>query len=133
VSFPCKDRTIHNVFALRSPTKFDLGRHGDGAIPKQEFPDKGLVHVRCRMHDHMAAYIHVFDHPHFAVAKEDGAYALPEVPAGKYVLVAWLEGFKEIRREIEVKAGAAAVDLEFARADGEPAERGLAVGCCPVR
>lgn len=133
VSFPCKDRTIHNVFALRSPTKFDLGRHGDGAVPKQDFPDKGLVHVRCRMHDHMAAYLHVFDHPFFAVAKEDGGYSISDVPPGKYTLAAWLEGFKEIRREIVVKPGNPPVDLEFARAGEGPAERALAAACCAAR
>jgi plastocyanin len=133
VKFPCEDKTIHNVFALRSPTKFDLGKHGSGAAPQQDLPDKGLVHVRCRMHDHMAAFIHVFDHPYFAVAKEDGTYSIPDAPAGKYTLVAWLEGFKEIRREIEIKAGAAPVDLEFARGGEGPTERTLAAGCCAAR
>jgi len=133
VNFPCGDRTLHNVFALRSPTKFDLGKYGDGESAKWEFPKKGLVHVHCRMHDHMAAFIHVFDHPFFAVAGEEGKYSIPDVPAGKYTLVAWLEGFSEVRKEIEVRAGGAAVDLEFARLEERRAERALAAGCCPVR
>lgn len=133
ITFPCVDRTIHNVFALRSPTKFDLGKHGAGAAPRQEFPEKGLVHVRCRMHDHMAAFVHVFDHPCFAVSKEDGTYSIPDVSPGKYTLVAWLEGFQEIRREVEVKSGGTSVDFEFAHGGEGSARQPLAAGCCPVR
>ncbi len=133
VRFTCIDPTLHNVFALRSPTRFDLGKHGAGAQPAQQFPAKGLVHVRCKMHDHMAAFIHVFDHPYFAVAREDGSYSIPDVPPGRYALVAWLEGFETVRREVEVKPGGPAIDLEFARLEGAPAERSLAAGCCAPR
>jgi len=33
----------------------------------------------------MQAYIHVFDHPFFAVTDERGAFSMTNIPAGKYI------------------------------------------------
>jgi hypothetical protein len=39
----------------------------------------------------MLAYIHVFDHPYFAVTDERGMFTISNLPAGTYVLKAWHE------------------------------------------
>ena len=39
----------------------------------------------------MGGYVWAFDHPYFAVTDADGRFELPNVPAGKWRLVAWHE------------------------------------------
>jgi plastocyanin len=43
----------------------------------------------CDIHPWMKGYIMVFDHPYFAITKEDGSFEIQGVPAGKQNLVVW--------------------------------------------
>lgn len=49
----------------------------------------------------MLGFVHVFDHPYFAVTKDKGAFPIPNVPAGTYTLKAWHEdaGSEEARSD----------------------------------
>lgn len=133
LKFPNGDDLFHNVFSYSKAERFDLGRYPKGESKSVTFEKKGQIDVRCEVHDHMRAYIHVFDHPYFAVAAEDGSYAIPAVPPGTYVLVAWKEFFDPVRREVEVKADGATVDLTLAAILERPAERVLGAACCDAR
>jgi hypothetical protein len=57
-----------------------------------EFGDKSAKIV-CNIHNWMAASLHVFPHPFFAVTKADGTYEF-KVPAGEYEVVVWHESDK---------------------------------------
>jgi plastocyanin len=131
--FPNGDDFFHNVFSYSKAERFDLGKYPKGESKSVTFEKKGLVDVRCEVHDHMRCYIHVFDHPYFAVAAEDGSYTIPNVPPGKYTLVAWKEFFDPVRQEIEVKADGAKVDLTLARLLDRPADAVLGAACCDAR
>lgn len=133
VAFPNGDDFFHNVFSFSKAARFDLGRYPRGESKDVTFEKKGLVDVRCEVHDHMRSYIHVFDHPYFALAAEDGTYRLPKVPAGKYTLVAWKEFFDPVRQEIEVKADGAKVDLTLSLLEDRPADRTVGAACCDAR
>jgi plastocyanin len=133
VKFPNGDNFFHNVFSYSKAERFDLGKYPKGESKSVEFKTKGLVDVRCEVHDHMRSYIHVFDHPYYAVAAEDGTYAIPKVPAGKYTLVAWKEFFDPVRQEIEVKADGAKVDLTLSCLLDRPADRTVGAACCDAR
>lgn len=61
--------------------------------------EKGVMRLRCDIHHNMNAYWAGFDHPYFAVTDVDGKFVISEVPAGKYTLMAWHEGYKIIREE----------------------------------
>ncbi len=131
--FPCDDETLHNVFSLTFGNDFDHGKFGKGEATQKVFEKKGRVDIRCRIHDHMRAYVFLFDHPYFAVVKEDGTFTIPNVPPGEHTLAAWKEGFtKEVRQKVEVKAGAS-VELKFTRHPGTPAEGRALEGCCAAR
>ncbi len=133
VKFPNADDVFHNVFSFSKAERFDLGRYPKGESKSVTFEKKGLVDVRCEVHDHMRSYIHVFDHPYFAVAAEDGTYAIPKVPPGKYTLVVWKEFFDPVRQEIEVKADGAKVDVTLAALLDRPADRRVGAACCDAR
>ncbi|HZE98934.1 MAG TPA: hypothetical protein VE981_18135 [Planctomycetota bacterium] len=133
VKFPNGDDVFHNVFSYSKAERFDLGKYPKGESKSVEFKTKGLIDVRCEVHDHMRCYIHIFDHPYYAIAGEDGSYRIPNVPPGKYTLVAWKEFFDPVRQEIEVKAGGAQVDFSLSRLLDRPADAVVGAACCDAR
>jgi len=70
--------------------------------------------VVCDTHAWMLAYVHVFDHAFFAVTDEDGAFSIPNVAAGTYILKAWHEDAGIRSQEIIVaEQGDLRVGFEF--------------------
>jgi plastocyanin len=133
VKFPNGDDIFHNVFSYSKAERFDLGKYPKGESKSVEFKTKGMVDVRCEVHEHMRCYIHVFDHPYFAIAAADGSYRIPKVPPGKYTLVAWKEFFDPVRREIDVTADGAKVDVTLACILNRPADAVVGAACCDAR
>jgi plastocyanin len=133
IKFPNNDDVFHNVFSYSKAKRFDLGRYPKGETKSETFETRGQVDLRCEVHDHLRGYIHVFDHPYYAVAREDGTYSIPKVPPGKYTLVAWKEFFDPVRKDIEVTADGAKVDLTLAGVTDRPADRTVGAACCDAR
>lgn len=50
------------------------------------------VLLQCDIHGWMKGYVRVFDHPYFAVTDENGAFTMPNPPAGDYKLKVWHPG-----------------------------------------
>jgi hypothetical protein len=44
------------------------------------------VNTKCFMHPWMSGYIHVMEHPFFAVTGEDGTFTIKGLPPGEYEL-----------------------------------------------
>src|SRR6185503_18156115 len=63
VDFPNEDDLFHNVFSYAKGTRIELGSYPKGESKSFTFEKKGLVDVRCDVHKHMRAFVHVFDHP----------------------------------------------------------------------
>ncbi len=102
VTFPNDDPISHNLFSLSSNNDFDLGLYRRGSGKSQSFDTPGMVNVYCNVHPNMSAVIHVMDTPYFAFADPSGAYAIPNVPAGRYRLIAWNEQSGQTESPIEV-------------------------------
>jgi len=112
VDFPNDDPISHNLFSLSSASTFDLGLYRRGAGKSHKFDAPGIVNVYCNVHPTMSAVIHVMPTPYYAFADANGNYAIPNVPAGKYRLVAWNEQGGETAANVDVgPAGAANVAL----------------------
>jgi hypothetical protein len=78
--------------------------------------EAGILKVVCDTHAWMLAYIHVFDHPYFAVTDERGMFSIANVPPGTYTLKAWHEDAGMRSQEIVVpESGNLGVTFEFAR------------------
>lgn len=133
VRFPNGDNVQHNVFSYSKARRFDLGRFPKGESKDVTFDVPGIIDVCCEVHEHMKAFIVVAPHAHVATVKEDGSFVLPKVPPGKHVLVAWKEGFEPLRKEIEVGAGGAKVDVLISRAGDVLSPRTAAPGGCCAR
>src|SRR5713226_9564300 len=100
--FPNDDPISHNRFSLSSNNAFDLGLYRKGAGKSQRFDTPGLVNVYCNVHPNMSAVIQVMSTPYYAFADQTGSYALNNVPAGRYRLIAWNEQGGQIESPVEV-------------------------------
>jgi Polysaccharide lyase family 4, domain II len=105
VDFPNSDLIYHNVFSLSRAKRFDLGRYAAGKSKGVRMDRPGVVRVFCDIHSHMSASILVLDHPYFTIPSADGAFELPNVPAGRYTLVGWHERVGERTLTVRVDAG----------------------------
>src|SRR5262245_55058651 len=114
IDFPNADPFFHNVFSLSSASTFDLGRYPMGRQKSVTLPNPGLVKVFCHIHSQMSASILVLDHPYFTMLAPDGAFTIPNVPAGTYTIVGWHERIGERASTVQVTPGSSvSVDISL--------------------
>ena len=114
VSFENLDRVYHDAFSVSSAKRFDLGKNLPGRIDTVTFERAGVVNLHCAIHPQMTAYIVVVPNHAYARPDADGSFALPGLPAGRYVLHAWHPRWGDTRREVELPAhGDCAVQVAF--------------------
>ena len=110
------DPTTHNVHPLpRENREWNKSQTSgapaiDYAFPR---PEKSIA-VKCNIHPWMQAYVHVMEHPYFAVTDSSGSFEIANLPPGTYTLQAMHERLGE--QEMEVTVGAsesATVDFSF--------------------
>jgi plastocyanin len=109
------DAFNHNVNAKAE--RNDKGRFNQtqsgGAPPITVVFDKPelLVPFGCDIHPWMRSYVHVLDHPWFAISAADGSFAIDKLPAGKYHLEAVHESLGRQQADVTLdgKAGAQVV------------------------
>ena len=108
VEFPNYDDVYHNIFSYSPAKRFDLGRYppNEKPIPSVVFDRTGLVTVRCDIHEHMRALILVLETPHFTISDAQGHYRLMNLPAGHFVLKAWVNSKLTRERPVELVKGA---------------------------
>ena len=98
------------VFMLSLPFKNTL------LDATQKIRDAGVLKLVCDTHSWMIGFVHVFDHPYFAVTDEKGSFSIPNLPAGVYTLKAWHEDAGLRSQEIIVSdSGEIRVNFEFSR------------------
>jgi hypothetical protein len=102
VSFPNMDPIFHNIFSLSRPKSFDLGSYDKGETRKVKFSKPGVEFVYCHLHPNMAAAIVVTPNRWFAQVDGSGHYRIPNVPPGKYTLVAWHKAAGFFRRQVVI-------------------------------
>ena len=108
------DRILHGVRAQRGRKPlFDLAMPRKDQRVQRTLDAPGVVSVRCDVHAWMSAWIVVADAP-FAVSGPDGAFTVPEVPAGTWTVHAWHEALGERTARVTVpEGGAAGVEIVF--------------------
>jgi plastocyanin len=73
-----------------------------------------LIKLRCDLHPWMTAQVHVCKHPWFAVSDAAGAFRIPNLPPGNYVIEVQHEEFGVLRGGVAVEARrSAGVAFEF--------------------
>lgn len=108
VEFPnLEEDTYHNIFSYSPAKRFDLGRYrpDEKPIPSQVFDVPGLVTLRCDIHEHMRALVLVLATPHFVTTDEEGRFRLKGLPAGRYILKAWVDSRTTHEKPVDLKSG----------------------------
>ena len=105
------DATLHNVIGnLKANKGFNEGMSVKGAVLEKVFQNPEFkADFRCFMHPWMVAYVHVMEHPFYAVTGLDGTFTLKGLPPGEYEIAAMHESSRfEVAPErvtVTVKAG----------------------------
>jgi plastocyanin len=100
------DDTLHNVHGMPATnSQFNVGQPvkmtTDHKFDKVEMtPFK----IKCDVHGWMRSYMAVMPHPFYAVSAENGTFTIPNLPPGKYSIVAWHEKLGQQKQEITVGA-----------------------------
>jgi plastocyanin len=106
VEFPNMDDTYHNVFSYSKVKRFDLGRYRKDEKPTTVVFDKpGAVTIHCEIHERMRGTVLVLETPYFQKTDTAGRYRLEHLPAGSYVLKAWVAGDDIRQHPVELKTG----------------------------
>lgn len=112
------DAVLHNIHAWAGDTTlFNIAQPPIGNVKfKKQLTETGPVRVVCDVHEWMAAYIYVVDHPYVAITDAEGRYTIPDVPPGSYKVKVWHEGLGEVIKDVTVTAGGSAtVDLDIGK------------------
>jgi plastocyanin len=104
VEFPNLDLVFHNIFSLSAARPFDLGYYPKGQSRQVTFARNGVVQVYCHVHSNMYAAIVVVSSRWATQPSSDGSFEWPDVPPGKYRLMAWQRFGGLYRRELAVQA-----------------------------
>jgi plastocyanin len=110
------DQVTHNIHPMpRENREWNQGQPSGSEPIQREFRKSETgIPVKCNVHAWMRSYIHVIDHPYFAVSAPDGSFELTNLPPGEYTLEAWHEKLGQQTATVTVKAaGAAAADFSF--------------------
>ena len=107
---------VHSYLEKRTVFNLSLPFRGQRIEMTQKIRKAGLLQVNCDTHGWMRGYIHVFDHPFFAVTDERGIFSIADIPAGNYTLKAWHEEAGVQSREVLVfEEGQVRVSFEFTK------------------
>lgn len=99
------DDLMHIVHVVpKSNREFGFSQAKRGEERPKVFAAKEIIRLFCDVHPWMVAWIHVLDHPFYAVTAADGKFRIKGVPPGKYTIEAWHDGYKAVTQEVEIKA-----------------------------
>ncbi len=107
VVFPNDDDFYHNVFSYSKAKRFDLGRYRkyERPPPVEIFDKPGVVKLYCDIHQHMRGVILVLDTPYFTRTQTNGTYELRNLPAGNFLLKAWIDDKHVYEKPVSLHPG----------------------------
>lgn len=102
VEFRNSDTVLHNIFAPGlGGEAFDLGTWPAGQTRSRRFDRPGVTVLLCNVHPEMEAFVVVVPSRWYADVGADGAFTIPDVPAGEYLLVGWHE--RGVTSKVEIR------------------------------
>jgi len=77
------------------------------------YENEEFIPVKCNIHPWMQGYFAILRTPYFAVTGDDGSFALPDLPPGRYTITAWHETLGTQSREIEINSSGEPQTINF--------------------
>ena len=98
------DPVTHNIHPMAQINREWNHSQGPGDAPlKRKFLKREImIQVKCNIHSWMHAYIGVLEHPYFAVSKDDGSFAIKNLPPGTYTIGVWQENLGTQEKQVTV-------------------------------
>ena len=98
-----EDQTSHNIHPLPKLNREWNRSQPPGTPPITEKYDKyEIFPVKCNVHPWMHGNFAVLKNSHFAVTGDGGAFALANLPPGKYTITAWHESYGEQTQDVTI-------------------------------
>jgi hypothetical protein len=119
------DRILHNLhFTPKTNRERNFAQTHQGQESEVSFPRPELgIRLKCDVHPWMFAYVHVLEHPYFAVTDTNGLFQIPRgFPPGRYLVAAYHLKAGEASQQIDLRAG----DQRFLRFELRAPEAGQA-------
>jgi len=85
------DKTNHNVHSYVGRKSVENNASGPGSTIRWKYKRAMKLKVKCDVHSWMTGYVHVVEHPFFAVTQDDGTFELRGLPPGEYEVSVWHE------------------------------------------
>jgi plastocyanin len=117
------DAVLHNVHGTldggaSQTTVFNVAMPFKGGKSPQVLRRPGPIKLRCDAgHTWMSAYVHVFDHPYYAVTDGKGRFSIKDVPPAKYTVEYWHEPLGDKQAAVVRTATVEVADGKTAAAD----------------
>jgi hypothetical protein len=110
------DPVTHNIHPMAEINR--AWNHSQGAgdppIARKFIKPEIMIPVKCNIHSWMHAFIGVLPYPYFAVSKDDGSFAIHNLPPGTYTIAVWQEKLGTQEQQITVPAhGTAEANFTF--------------------
>ena len=84
---------VHGYFAENHSSAFNIAEPVKGMKQVQRVRKPGMYLLECDVHPWMNCYVYIADDGYAAVTDKSGNFTIQDVPAGKYKLVMWHEGW----------------------------------------
>ena len=100
------DPATHNVNVKTKRNRGMNVSQAAGQAPVEYRPRRtDTIRFKCDVHPWMFAFVHVCEHPWFAVSDVEGQFSIGGIPPGEYVLRVEHEELGVLRRRVVVRAG----------------------------
>lgn len=111
------DPILHNANARDgNSTVFNVAFPIRGQQRRVALSRTGVMHLGCNAgHPWMSSWIHVFNHPFFAVTDDAGHFHIDGLPDGDHMLNVWHERLGTTHALVHVGPGAKPVEISFTR------------------
>lgn len=112
------DQTTHNIHPLPNAMTGNIPWNKSqppGAPPiVTNWKAAEMIQVKCNIHPWMHGWFAVLKTNHVSISKDDGAFSLPNLPAGKYTLTAWHEDYGTQTQEVTITGNETkSIDFSF--------------------
>ena len=109
------DGILHNIHTTsKDNPAFNQAQPKFMKVIKKKWDKPEMIKLACDVHNWMNGWLVVAAHPYYALTGADGAFKIPDVPAGSYDVKFWHEKLGEGTGHLTVPAsGDGKVDFTF--------------------